>query len=162
TDVDLLEDLAVAVRRQGAYPLITLNSDRLTRRLYEAVPPRFDSQPAAFDLRLAGLIDVRIQTEFADDAALAGVPPERVEAACRGNREVYALLRKRKTRLVWLGNGLYPSAARARQAGLSEAELKRLFRVGLGADAAAMRSTGERLRRTLGAGKVARLTAPGG
>jgi leucyl aminopeptidase (aminopeptidase T) len=161
-DVDLLEDLAVAVRRQGAHPLITLSSDRLTRQLYDAVPPRFDSQPAAFDLRLAGLIDARIQTEFADDDALAGVLPQRIEAVGRGNREVYALLRKRKVRLVWLGNGLYPSAARARQAGLSETELKRLFRAGLGADAAAMHSTGQVLRKALAAGKVARLAAPGG
>src|SRR5262249_54565592 len=64
--------------------------------------------------------------------------------------------------LVWLGNGLYPSASRARQAGLSEAELKRLFRAGLVADAAAMHATGERLRKALATGKVVRLTAPGG
>jgi aminopeptidase len=161
-DVDLLEDLAVAVRQLGAHPLITLSSDRLTRRLYDAVSPCFDSQPAAFDLKLAGLIDARIQTEFADDDALAGVPPERIEAIGRGNREVYALLRKRKVRLVWLGNGLYPSAARALQAGLSAGELERLFRAGLSADPGAMRSTGERLRKVLAAGKVVRLTAPGG
>src|SRR5579883_824694 len=49
-DVGLLEDLAVAVRRQGAHPLITLGSDRLARRLYDEVPARFDSQPAAWDL----------------------------------------------------------------------------------------------------------------
>ncbi len=161
-DVDLLEDLAVAVRRQGAHPLITLTSDRLTRRLYDEVPVRFDTQPAAWDLKVAGLIDVRIQTEYADDAALAGVPPERVEAVGRGNREVYALLRKRKVRLVWLGNGLYPTAARARQAGLSRDELARLFRAGLDVDYAALRSSGERLQQVLASGKVARLTAPGG
>jgi leucyl aminopeptidase (aminopeptidase T) len=161
-DVDLLEELAVAVRRQGGHALITLSSDRLTRRLYDAVPPRFDSQPAAFDLKLAGIIDARIQTEFADDAALAGVLAERIEAVGRGNREVYALLRKRNVRLVWLGNGLYPSAARARQAGLSEAELKRLFRAALGADSAAMHSAGERLKKAFAANNVARLTAPAG
>src|ERR1700720_4525629 len=47
-DVDLLEDLAVAVRRLGGHPLITLSSDRLARQLFDAVPARFDSQPAAF------------------------------------------------------------------------------------------------------------------
>jgi leucyl aminopeptidase (aminopeptidase T) len=158
-DIPLLEDLAVAVRRQGAHPLITLGSDRLSRRLFEDVPARFDSQPAAFDLKLAGLIDARIQTEFADDDALAGIPAERVEAVARGNREVYALLRKRKVRLVWLGNGLYPTAARARQAKLSQAVLRQLFQAGLAADRASMHATGERLQKILAGAKIARLTS---
>ncbi len=161
-DVALLEDLAVAVRRQGAHPLITLGSDRLARRLYDDVPARFDSQPAAWDLKLAGLIDARIQTEFADDDALAGVAPERVTAVGRGNREVYALLRKRKVRLVWLGNGLYPSAARARQAGLTQDELAQLFRAGLDVDYRAMRAAGERLQKVFAAGKTVKLASPGG
>ncbi len=161
-DVRLLEDLAVAVRRQGAHPLITLGDDRLTRRLYDEVPARFDSQPDAFNLKLADLIDARIETEFADDDALAGVPPARVVAVGRGNKAVYALLRQRKVRLVWLGNGLYPSAARARQAGLSQEELGRLFRAGLDVDFAAVRSVGERLRKAIASGKALRLTAPGG
>jgi aminopeptidase len=161
-DAELLEDLAVAVRQQGGHPLITLGSDRLTRRLYGEVPERFDSQPAAFDLKLAGIIDARIQTEFADDDALAGTSPERVEAVGRGNREVYALLRKRKVRLVWLGNGLYPSESRARRAGLQPADLARLFREGLSADSRVMRSTGERLQKVFAAGKVVRLTSPSG
>jgi leucyl aminopeptidase (aminopeptidase T) len=161
-DVGLLEDLAVAVRRQGAHPLITLGSDRLARRLYDEVPARFDSQPAAWDLKLAGLIDARIQTEFAEDDALAGVAPERVAAVGRGNRDVYALLRKRKARLVWLGNGLYPSAARARQAGLKQDELARLFRAGLDVDYRAMRSAGEKLQKVFAAGKSVRLTSPTG
>lgn len=161
-DAGLLEDLAVAVRRQGAYPLITLGSDRLTRRLYDEVPARFDSQPAAWDLKLAGLVDARIQTEFAEDDALAGVAPGRVAAVGRGNREVYALLRKRRVRLVWLGNGLYPSGTRARQAGLTQEELAKLFRAGLDVDYRAMRSAGERLQKVFAAGKTVRLTSAAG
>ena len=161
-DIPLLEDLAVAVRRQGAHPLITLGSDRLSRRLFDEVPTRFDSQPAASDLKLAGTIDARIQTEFADDDALAGVAADRVEAVGRGNREVYALLRKRKVRLVWLGNGLYPTAARARQAKLSQNDLRQLFQAGLAADRAAMHATGERLKGAFAAGKTVRLTSPRG
>jgi leucyl aminopeptidase (aminopeptidase T) len=161
-DVGLLEDLAVAVRRQGAHPLITLGSDRLARRLYDEVPAHFDAQQAAFDLRLAGLIDARIQTEFAEDDALNGVLPERVAAVSRCNREVYALLRKRRVRLVWLGNGLYPTAGRARQAGLPQTELLRLFRSGLDVDYGALRAAGERLQKKLSLGKSVRLTTPGG
>jgi aminopeptidase len=161
-DIALLEDLAVAVRKQGAYPLITLGSDRLARRMYDEVPAKFDSQPAAFDFKLAGLIDARIQTESADDAALAGVPAERIATVGRGNREVYALLRKRNVRLVWLGNGLYPGAERARQANLTQSELSNLFRAGLGADPKTMRAAGEHLKRIIASAKSARLTSPAG
>jgi leucyl aminopeptidase (aminopeptidase T) len=161
-DVNLLEDLAVAVRRQGAHPLITLSGDRLTRRLYDEVPAKYDAQSAAFDLKLAGLIDIRIQTEYADDDALAGVPAERVANVGRGNREVYALLRKRRVRLVWLGNGLYPSPARARQAGISREQLAKLFRAGLAADVESMRATGERVKKTLATAKTVHISSPAG
>jgi leucyl aminopeptidase (aminopeptidase T) len=161
-DVELLEDLAVAVRRLGAHPLITLSSERLARRLFDEVPDRFDAQPAAFEQKLAGIIDARIQTEFADDDALSRIPAQRIETVGRGNRDVYALLRKRKVRLVWLGNGLYPSEARARRAGLPLAELQRLFREGINVDPLSLRATGDRLKRLFAAGKVVRLTTPRG
>jgi leucyl aminopeptidase (aminopeptidase T) len=158
-DIGLLEDLAVAVRRQGGHPLITISSDGLLRRFYDDVPATFDSQPAAFDLKLAAIIDVRIQTEFNDDAALAGISAERVESVSRGQREVYALLRKRKVRLLWLGNGLYPTRSRARHAGLALPELESLFRAGLDADPRTLRTTGERVRKVLAAGKTVRITS---
>ena len=60
-DIELLEDLAVAVRQQGSDPLITLGSDRLARRLYDDVPARLDAHPDAFGLKLAGIVDARIQ-----------------------------------------------------------------------------------------------------
>ena len=37
-DAEILEDLAVQVRKRGAYPLVMLTSDRLARRLYDDVP----------------------------------------------------------------------------------------------------------------------------
>ena len=43
-DQRLLEDIAVNVRKLGAFPLIVLESDRLTRNLYTEVPDRFDTQ----------------------------------------------------------------------------------------------------------------------
>ncbi len=37
-DLELLEDLAIATRRLGAWPLVTLSSDRMTRLMYDDVP----------------------------------------------------------------------------------------------------------------------------
>jgi leucyl aminopeptidase (aminopeptidase T) len=161
-DIDLLESLAVAVRQRGGHPLITLNSDRLARRLFEEVPARLNSKAAAFDLKLAGIIDARIQTEFAADDALSGVTADQLEEVAREQREVYALLRKRKVRLIWLGNGMYPTPARARQAGLTTAELQRVFQAGLEVDRNVLHATGDRLRNKLAAGKTIHLTSPAG
>src|SRR5581483_6420855 len=40
-DAEVMEDLAVQVRKQGAFPLLTLTSDRLARRLYDDVPEKY-------------------------------------------------------------------------------------------------------------------------
>jgi leucyl aminopeptidase (aminopeptidase T) len=161
-DVALLEDLAVAVRRRGAHPLVTLRSDRLARRLFDEVPEKFDAQVPELNRRLAGLLDAWIQTDADDESALSGVPAARVAASGKAGAPVWALLRKRGVRVVWLGNGLYPTAARARQLGMSEAELKALFRAALDVDYERMHARGDALRASLSLVKELRLTAPNG
>ncbi len=42
-DSALMEALAVAIRRRGAFPLLTLTSERLERRMYEKVPEKYDA-----------------------------------------------------------------------------------------------------------------------
>ncbi|MGE5447968.1 MAG: hypothetical protein ACM3PR_06370, partial [Bacteroidales bacterium] len=37
-DLQLLEDIAVNVRKLGAFPLVSIESDRMTRRMYTEVP----------------------------------------------------------------------------------------------------------------------------
>src|SRR5262249_42438586 len=56
-DADLLEALAVHVRKQGGQPLITVSSDRLARRLFDDVPARFDAQKPEFALKMAGIVN---------------------------------------------------------------------------------------------------------
>ncbi len=43
-DLERLEDLAVHVRMLGAFPLISIGSDRMTRRMYDDVPAKYDAQ----------------------------------------------------------------------------------------------------------------------
>jgi leucyl aminopeptidase (aminopeptidase T) len=77
-DAEILEDVAVQVRNRGAHPLVMLTSDRLSHRLYDDVPPQFDSQAPEWDVKLASLLDAQFVLESGDEAALAGVPAERV------------------------------------------------------------------------------------
>jgi aminopeptidase len=65
-------------------------------------------------------------------------------------------------RSVYLGNGLYPSAERAEQFGISRDQLSGLMYKGIDADYNALQSTGERVSKVLAGGKELRITNPNG
>lgn len=52
-NIELLEDIAVQVRKAGAFPLVTIGTDRMSKRLFDDVPAKYDSQTDAADLKLA-------------------------------------------------------------------------------------------------------------
>jgi leucyl aminopeptidase (aminopeptidase T) len=160
-DLPLLEELAVQVRKVGAHPLITLTSDRLARRLYDEVPGKFDSSSGKFDLALARIVDVSISLESLEDDALAGVPAERLVAVHKAAEGVADTLMKRNVRTVSIGNRLYPSTGRARQYGISEADLEKLFYDGLAADGKTLQATGAKVAQALQAGQRLHITGPG-
>ena len=43
-DAELMENIAVNVRKAGAFPLITYSSDRLAKRMFFDVPEKYDTQ----------------------------------------------------------------------------------------------------------------------
>jgi leucyl aminopeptidase (aminopeptidase T) len=161
-DLPLLEDLAVEVQKRGGAPLMTVGTERLRRRLYDEVPAEYDTIPPEANLRLAGIVDVIIGTESGEQRTLAGVPPGRIEARSRADGPVLALLRKRGVRSVWLGSGLYPSAERAEQLGVSRRELADMLYGGINVDYEQLQRTGEAIRQVVEAGNEVRITAPNG
>ncbi len=161
-DADLLEALAVQVRKQGAYPLVTASSDRLARRLIDDVPAKFDTQEPKLALKMAEIINVMLSVDSGDEKALAGVPTERLTAMQKASEPLYPLILKRNVRMVGLGNGLYPTASRAKQYGLTEEELSKIFWDGMNVDYAKMQSTGEELQKVLANAKELQLTNANG
>src|SRR3954451_3512161 len=161
-DLPLLEDLAVEVQKRGGAPLMTVGTERLRRRLYDEVPAEYDTIPPEANLRLAGVVDVIIGTESGEQRTLEGVPHTRIQARSRADGPVLALLRKRGVRSVWLGSGLYPSAERAEQVGVSRRDLAEILYRGINVDYGQLQRTGEGIRRVVAAGNEARVTAPNG
>jgi aminopeptidase len=161
-DAELLEALAVHVRKQGGHPLVTVGSDRLSRRLYDDVPAKFDSQIPEFNFKLAGIINAQIFIGSSDEDALAGVPVERMAATTKASSGIYPLMLKRNVRTVEIGNGLYPTASRAKQFGMSEAELAKIFWDGLNVDYPKMQAVGEELKRILAGAKEVHVTNANG
>ena len=161
-DLPLLEDIAVEIRKQGASPLVSVGSNGLSRRFYDEVPAKFDSQTPAMIMQLAGIVDVIINTEAGEGRTLQGVDPKRIATQGKAFTPVASLMQKRGVRTVALGNGLYPSAERAEQFGVSRDELADMMYGGIGADYEALQSSGEQVRKRLAAGKEVRITNPNG
>ncbi len=161
-DLPLLEDVAIEVRKAGGHPLVSATTRRLERRSYDEVPARYDSQTPRASLEFAEIADVFISTESGEGRTMKGVAPERMAARTKAFQPVMARMQARKVRSVALGNGLYPSAERAEQFGMTREELADMMYAGVDADYSRIQATGERLRVDLAGGKELRITNPSG
>ncbi len=162
-DLDLLENLATDTRKVGAHPLVTLASDRLNKKYFEKVPEKYDSQAPEVNLKLATMATVafNIDTNETEDL-LAGVPPARFAALGKASEPVAELFRKRNVRQVEVGNGLYPTAWRAKRYGMTQDELTKAFWTAVNTDYSALQTSGERVKSALAAGKEVHITNPNG
>jgi len=162
-DMELLECLAVDVRKQGAFPLLLTGTDRLGRRLIVDVPEKFDSQSPRLDLKMAEIADAQLSIEWGSDPALnADIPVQRLEARSRASIPVSDLLAKRAVRGVSLGNDMYPSQYNAVRFGMTEENLSKLFWGAVNIDYTKLQTLGQTISQRLAQGKEVRITNPNG
>ncbi len=162
-DLELLESVAVEVRKLGAHPLLAIETERLAQRFFTDVPATFDSQESIFALKLADIIDAEINVDFIEHPDfLANVGAERRTASAKASQVVSERLLKNAVRQVHLGNGLYPTSALAAQFGITQNELSRIFWSGVNVDYAQLQSTGEAVLHRLATGHELKITAPNG
>jgi leucyl aminopeptidase (aminopeptidase T) len=155
-DLPFLEDLAVATRRAGANAIVEYGTSRLTRRYYDELPASLDTVPP--DTKLLSVLDVVIATDYIDGSVLQGIDPKRLAARSRAEAPFREALTKWKGRFIQVGNGLYPSASNAAEAGVTRAQLADLFRRGLDADYGALEQSADRIRDLLARGQEVRVT----
>jgi aminopeptidase len=162
-DMELLEDISTDVEKVGAHSLITVGSDRLFKKYYEEVPDKYDSQTPELDLKLATIpaVSINVETNESDDVA-AGISPERIAAVNKAAEPVADLYLKRNVRQVSVGNGLYPTAYRAKRFGMTQDDLAKTFWEAVNADYSTVQTTGENVRTALAAGKEVHITNPNG
>ena len=162
-DATLLEDIAVEARRVGAHPLITISSDRLTRRSFEDVPPAFDNVTSPVDMLLVNNFDVQIAVDVNEnEGLLAGIPVARRTARSKAAQPVSEAYFKRNVRLVNLGNGLYPTVSLSRRLGVPQPALASAFWRAASVSTSTLRAKGETLRRSFSEDGVVTITAPNG
>ncbi len=162
-DNELLEDIAVNVRKQGAFPLVVIGSDRMTRRMFTEVPVKYDTQTPELDMKLSGFVNAFISVETNENPGLlSDIPPERFVTINKAFEPVNELLMKRNVRGIYLGNGLYPTEAKAKQYGLTLNELTDMFWNGVNVDYTKLEATGKSVKSLLMAGKEVHITNPNG
>ena len=162
-DMELLENISVNIRKLGAFPLLIIGSDRITRRMYTDVPVKYDSQVPELDLKLFEFANAYIYLPINEKAdLLTDIPPERFIAQANSFEPVNALAKKRNIRGVNLGNGLYPTEDQARLFGMSRQELADIFWRGVNTDYVRLEATGKSVKAVLSAGKEVHVTNPNG
>src|SRR5262245_53207564 len=134
-DLELLEDLNTDVRKVGAYPLLTISSDRMEKQYFAEVPEKYDTQAPELDLKLATLPAVAISIDSnEEEAALSSVPAARLANVGKTSQPVADLMMKRNVRQVAIGNDLYPTEWRAKRFGIGLDEFTKTFWEAVNAD----------------------------
>ena len=162
-DFELLEDIVVNVGKKGAFPILTLGSDRMTRRWVTEVPAKYDSRTPEGDVKLFGFITAIISVDYNEVVGLfSDIPAERLVARGKAYEPVNELIAERNVKGVSLGNGLYPSEASARLFGLTQKELSDLFWKGVNVDYTKLEATGKAMQAKFSGGKEIQITNPNG
>ena len=162
-EMELLEDIVINVAKKGGHPLLTVGSDRLDKKFYTEVPEAFDSRPPELALKIYGFIDATIAISYNEDPdLLSNIPAERLANMGKASAPATDLFISRKIRQVGVGNGLYPTEAKAKQFGITYKELSDMFWKGMNVDYHSLEATGNALKKVLAAGSVVHITNPNG
>ncbi len=162
-DAELMENIAVNVRKVGGFPLVEYSSDRLAKRMFFDVPEKYDTQTDAFGSKLAEVIDVVITIGNGMTQDLfEGADPKRMAARGKAGEAVGQAFMKNNVRTVEIGNNLYPTAWRAERYGMDEDALSKTFWNGVNIDYAELQTRGEQVKAALAAGNEMHITNPNG
>ncbi|HEY5920186.1 MAG TPA: hypothetical protein VIV11_00890 [Kofleriaceae bacterium] len=162
-DLALLEEIVVAVRKRGAHTIFTLDSESLQKKLIAAVPDKYDAVEQKALLALSKVVNVVIElSPIRDPNIYAALPAERRAKQDKARQPAFDALLKRKIRVVSIGNGFEPSPVRAKELGITEGELTKLFWDGLNADYTTVQAKCDALKTTLAAGKELKITHANG
>jgi leucyl aminopeptidase (aminopeptidase T) len=162
-NMELLEDIAVNVRKAGGFPLVTVNTDRLFKRMYTDVPEKYDSQADQLDLKLAEVANVTIAVDRTSAEGLfADADPKRLAARAKANEGIQDAYIKHNVRSVEVGNGLYPQDWLAKRYEMTADDLAKTFWGGVNVDYTDLQSRGAQVVAALSSGSEMHVTDANG
>ncbi len=162
-DMALMEEIAIEVRKAGAFPVIQVGSEQMSWRMFAETPDKYDSQSPTFRLKISEIIDVQISVNFGDNLNLfAEADPTRLALIGKAYEPVNEIFVKRNIRGVNIGNEMYPTKNLAKRWDVPLDELTRMFWQGIAADYKQVEVTGVQLKKRLAAAREIHLTHPNG
>jgi leucyl aminopeptidase (aminopeptidase T) len=162
-NVELLEDIAVQVRKAGAFPLVTIGTDRMAKRMYTDVPEKYDTQTDAGDLKLAEVVNVMISVgRNSVEGLFADADPKRLAARAKANESIQDAFIKHNVRSVEVDNGLYPNDWLAKRYSMSADDLSKTFWGGVNVDYTDLQARGAQVSAALSSGSEIHITDSGG
>ncbi|MBI5068544.1 MAG: aminopeptidase [Deltaproteobacteria bacterium] len=162
-DLDLVEELSLAVARRGAHPLQTLGRERTGKRYYTEVPEKYDAARASFALKLVESLDAYVSVQGLEDPGLyRDVPASRIATVGKGFVAWNQRALQKGLKQIYVGNGLYPTEGAAKLLGLTRAELSRLFWTALATPPAQIQANGAAVLAALAGARQVRVTHPSG
>src|SRR5256714_12272467 len=134
-DQELLEDIAVNVRKAGAFPLVSINSDRMAKRMYADVPEKYDAQMDQWGMKVADTANVTIGVDSnLTEGLFADADPKRLAARAKADEPVGEEFIKRNVRQVTIGNGVYPTEWRGKHYGMTPDQVAKAVWAGADVD----------------------------
>jgi aminopeptidase len=162
-NIELLENIAVNVRKAGGFPLVTVGTDRLAKRMYTDVPEKYDSQTDQLDLKLAEIANVAIAVgRETAEGLFADADPKRMAARAKANEGIQDAYIKHNVRSVEVNNGLYPQDWLAKRYGMTPEDLAKTFWGGVNVDYTDLQSRGAQVSAALSAGNEIHITDANG
>jgi aminopeptidase len=162
-NLELLEDLSADLRQVGAWPIISISTDRMNVLYFQRTPAKFDAQEQAGPMGLARMIAAQINIDYeTDPSAFNQVPAKRFSDLSNAGAPVSKYMMAHGVPFIEVGNGLYPSKFTAQQYNVSVAQLADIFWSGVTADPANIRAHGAAIRDALRSGSTVHVTAPDG
>lgn len=159
----LVEELAVAIRRAGAFPHIVYDSPRLARRILEETPELYLSRTPVHLIKMLRVIDASINLlPETSPVLLASVPEHRLALVRKAEEPVSERVQASSTRAVFLGNNGMPSKSLAEFHNAPLQALEENFWRAVDVSPDLLRERGERVREILAGTRTLRLTAPNG
>ncbi|MBV8343716.1 MAG: aminopeptidase [Candidatus Eremiobacteraeota bacterium] len=160
-----LEDLAIAIRAQGAFPLIYVTGDSYNRRRYSEVPAKYDSQPPLLWLGLYKMIDAQINVDYGGDQDFdffARADQNRIATQNKAFVPALQLFYSMNRRYIEVGNGIFPSPPNATLFGVSQSALADAFWTGMNVDYTKIQARADALKAAVAAGSTMHVTNPNG
>ena len=157
---EFVENIAVHIRKKGAFPVVMADTDRLQKRMIEETDIEYLEKTPEYYLNWLEDIDGMIGIDsMKDPRLLSRLPEDKIGASRRGRREVNNKFQEEKVR--WTGIG-YPTEEKAEMYGIEYEEFWDMFWKALNTDYDVLKNNGEKLADKLRGGDMVHITSDNG